>query len=101
MAFLSSGGILRCEKLEDASRQALRGPLPAPGQNPVLSGMNLCLCKGVCAAMRACFRFICTCIFLGVWDDLIDAALWKCYCGVQDDFSLLYVLCKRKKSVAR
>lgn len=40
-------------------------------------------------------------IFLGVWDHLIDAALWQCYCWVHDDFSLLYVLCKCNKSIAR
>lgn len=55
--------------------------------------------KGVSAAREVVslpFR-----IFLGVWDHLRDAAIWQCYCWVHDDFSLLYVLCKCNKSIAR
>lgn len=57
MAFLSSGGILRDEKLEGTSCGALRGTSPARGQSPALSGMRLCLRKRCFCCSGGLFQF--------------------------------------------
>ena len=57
MAFLSSGGILRYEKLEDTSCWALGGTSPARGQSPALSGMHLPLCKRCFCCNGGLFQF--------------------------------------------